>query len=141
MIDFLLGLIDQFTKRKRECCTFRPINCYYLILTDILFFNILSWVLLLSDCLERRSPHIIANLDEHITFGSFWKVFLMPLSWLFLCGIFVIGAYYMFLRYKPTFHCYGHRVRFFLQQWVNEAILYKKVLIFFKNGKLFLHNF
>ena len=88
-IDFLLGLIDQITDRKRECSTFRPGNRYYLILFDILFFNILSWVLLLNDCLERRSPHIIAKLDEHITFVSFWKVFLMPLSWLFLYGIFV----------------------------------------------------
>ena len=89
LLDFLLGLIDQFTERKRECCTFRPGNCYYLILFDTLFFNILSWVLLLNDCLKRRSPHIIAKLDEHITFVSFWKVFLMPLSWLFLYGIFV----------------------------------------------------
>ena len=28
----------------------------------------------------------------------------------------MIRAYYMFLRYKPTLHRYGHRVRVFLQQ-------------------------
>ena len=94
LIDFLLGLIDQYTGRKRGCCTFRTDNYYYLI-------N-LSWVLLLHDCLERRSLHIIAELDEHITFVSFWKLFLMPLSWLCLYGIFVIHAYYMFLWYTPT---------------------------------------
>ena len=64
-----------FTERKRECCTFRPGNHYYLILFDILFFNILSWVLLLNDCLEKRSPHFIAKLDEHITFASVLKSF------------------------------------------------------------------
>ena len=112
-IDFLLGLIDQITDRKRECSTFRPGNRYYLILFDILFFNILSWVLLLNECLERRSPHNIAKLDGHITFVSFWRNFFMPLSWLFLYGIFVIRAYYVFLWYKITLHCYGHRVRFF----------------------------
>ena len=69
---------------QRECCTFRPDNCYYLMLFDILLFNILSWVFLLNGCLERRSPDIIAKLDEHITFAPFWKVFLMPLSWLVL---------------------------------------------------------
>ena len=42
LIDILLDFIDQFTGRKRECCTFRPGNYYYLILFDILFFNILS---------------------------------------------------------------------------------------------------
>ena len=113
LIDFLLGLIDQFTHRKRECCTFRPGSHHYLILFDILFFNILSWALLLNKCLERKRPHITAKLDEHITFVSFWKNFLIPLSWLFLYDIFVIRAYYMFLRYKPTFHRYGHRVSFF----------------------------
>ena len=125
MIDFLLGLIDQFTHRKRECCTFRPGSHHYLILFDILFFNILSWALLLNKCLERKRPHITAKLDEHITFVSFWKNFLIPLSWLFSYDIFVIRAYYMFLRYKPTFLCYAHRVVFF-QQWgeVNTAILY-----------------
>ena len=144
LLDFLLGLIDQFTERKRECCTFRPGNCYYLILFDTLFFNILSWVLLLNDCLKRRSPHIIAKLDEHITFVSFWKVFLMPLSWLFLYGIFAIRAYYIFLRYKPTFHRYGHRVRFFCnneRKSIQQFYINKKSLIVFKNGKLFLRNF
>ena len=68
LIDILLDFIDQFTGRKRECCAFRPGNYYYLILFDILFFNILSWILLLNDCLETRSLHIIAKFDEHITF-------------------------------------------------------------------------
>ena len=68
LIDILLDFIDQFTGRKRECCTFRPGNYYYLILFDILFFNILSWILVLNDCIETRSVHIIAKLDEHITF-------------------------------------------------------------------------
>ena len=80
LIDFLLGLINQFTERKREYCTFRPGNRYYLILFDIFFFNILSSVLLLIDCLERRSPHIIAKLDEHAPFVSFWKNFLMLIT-------------------------------------------------------------
>ena len=122
LIDFLLGLIDQFTEGKRESCTFGPGNCYYLILFDILLFNILSWVLLLNDHLETRSPHIIAKLDcSSITLILFWKVFLIPLSWFFLYGIFVIRAYYMFLRYKPTFYRYGHRVRFFAatSRWSN----------------------
>ena len=113
LIDCLLGLIDQFTDRKKECCTFRPGSHHYLILFDILFFNILSWALLLNKCLERRTPHITAKPDEHITFVSFWKKILIPLSWLFLYDIFVMRGYYMFLRYKPTFHRYGHRVSFF----------------------------
>ena len=132
MIDFLLGLIDQFTERKRECCTFRLGNCLYLILFDILFFNILSSVLLLIDCLERKSPHIIAKRDEHITVVSLWK------------GIFVIRAYYMFLRYKPTFHRYGHRVRFFCNnegKSMQQFYINTKVFIFFKNGRLLLSNF
>ena len=137
LIELLLGLTDQFPERKRECCTFRPGNCYYLTLFDILFFNILSWVLLLNDWLERTSPQIIAKLDEHITFVSFSKVFLILLSWLFFyTAFFVIRAYYIFLKYNPTFHRSGHKVRF-LQQWVNEAILYKqKGFNFFQKRKV-----
>ena len=78
LTDFLLGLIDQFTGRKRECCTFRPDDYYYLILFNILFFDILSSVLLLNDCLERWNPHIIAKLDKHITciiLKSFFNAF------------------------------------------------------------------
>ena len=141
LIDILLGFIDQFAGRKRECWTFRPGNYYYLILLDILFFNILSWILLLNGCLETRSLHIIAKLDGRITFVSFWKYFLTPLSWLSLYGIFVIYAYYMFLWYKSTFHRYGHIEGF----WCNseeksiEQFLYKqKSFDFFqKNGNLF----
>ena len=58
----------------------------------------------------------------------------MPLSWLFLYGIFVIRAYYMFLRYKPTFLCYGHRVRFFCNndgKSIQQFHINKKGLIFF----------
>ena len=142
MVELLLGLTDEFTERKRECCTFRPGNCYYLTLFDILFFNILSWVLLLNDCLERRSPHIIAKLDEHITFVSFWKVFLIPLSWLFF--------YMAFLWYVHITYFWNIIQRFIVPviKWgfcnnelMKQFYINKKVLIFFRNGKLFLRNF
>ena len=105
------GLNWPIHPQKEGVLYFRPGSHHYLILFDILFFNILSWALLLNKCLERKRPHITAKLDEHITFVSFWKNFLIPLSWLFSYDIFVIRAYYMFLRYKPTFHRYGSTLR------------------------------
>ena len=140
MIAFLLGLIDQYTARKTECCTFRPGNYYYLILFDILFLNILSWVLLVNNCLERRSLHIKAQLDEHITFVSFWKVFLMPLSRLCLYGIFVIRAHSCFCDIHQRFivtvierGCYA-TIR---GSQCGNFYINKNVLIFFINEKLF----
>ena len=140
MIVFLLGLIDQYTARTTECCTFRTGNYYYLILFDILFLNILSWVLLVNDCLERRSLHIKAQLDEHITFVSFWKVFLMPLSRLCLYGIFVIRAHSCFCDIHQRFivtvierDCYA-TIR---GSQCGNFYINKNVLIFFINEKLF----
>ena len=43
LIDILLDFIDQFNGRKREYCTFRPDDYYYLILFDIFQYSFLNF--------------------------------------------------------------------------------------------------
>ena len=105
----------------------------------ILFFNILSWVFLLNDCLERRSPHIIAKIVLHIIFVSFRKAFNAFELIFFIqhfCDTCILHVF--------EFHRYGHRGRFFCnndEKSMQQFYVNKEGLIFFKNEKLFLSNF
>lgn len=75
---------------------------YLTFITCCISFLILFLWVLLNGCLQRRSLQIIAKFDEHNTLGSFWRFFLMSLSWVCLYSIFVIRMYYIFLGYTTT---------------------------------------
>ena len=106
-----------------------------------LFLMFVSWVLFPNDCLERGSTHITAKLDEHITFGLFWEVFfnvfeLTVFIWHF-CDTCIL---HVFVIYKKVFIVKVTESLFWCKnegsQW-GDCYMDKKVLIFFKNMKLF----
>ena len=87
----------------------------------------------LNDYLKRKILHIIAKLNEHITFVAFWKVFLYP--W-------VNCIYTSFFCDKCLLHAFAIYIDrgFYATMKGNECgnfYINKKFLIFFKNGKFF----
>ena len=88
--DWLFNAFNWPIHREKEGVLY--LQTWQLLLFDIILYLVFQYSFLgfaFKWLSRKKDPHIIAKLNEHVTFVSFWKVFLMPLSWLFLYGIFV----------------------------------------------------
>ena len=84
--DWLFNAFNWPIHREKEGVLY--LQTWQLLLFDIILYLVFQYSFLgfaFKWLSRKKDPHIIAKLNEHVTFVSFWKVFLMPLSWSFLC--------------------------------------------------------